>query len=336
MIQQYFHKRRSFLTATSLLFMSVMSVGSAQSQGAADWPNQPVRIVVPTAAGSGSDAIARALAQKLAEDWKQTVIVENRAGASGIIGVEAVVRAPADGYTLLMSSASPVTINPMVFKKLSYDPRKELAPVSLVGIGQAALLINANVPANNLQEFVALAKTKPGALSYGSFGPGSGGHLGVEAFNQAAGIEMLHVPYKGTGPALIDLLGGQVTALLTDLATAQTQIAGGKLKAMAINGPTRSPLLPNVPTFTEEGYPTVEGTYARFALFAPAGTPASVIDKISVSTITALNSPDIAERFTPMGYSLAGSSPGELASSLEDDATRWRAVIDGLGGLTLD
>jgi tripartite-type tricarboxylate transporter receptor subunit TctC len=293
-------------------------------------------MIVPTAAGSGSDLVARALAQRLSETWKQPVTVENRAGASGIIGVDAVIRAPADGYTLLMSSASPVTINPLVFRKLPHDPRKALAPVSLVGIGPAALLINADTPARALKEFVDLAKRHPRELSYGSFGPGTGGHLGFEAFNQAAGIEMIHVPYKGTAPAVSDLLGGQLTAVLTDLATAQAHIKSGKLRALAINGPVRSPLLPDVPTFTEQGFGSVEGTYARFALFAPVGTPQSVVDKISADTVAALRSPDMTQRFTPLGYSLAGSTPAQLAESLKDDARRWSKVIDGLGGLTLD
>jgi len=291
---------------------------------------------VPTTAGSGSDLIARALAQKLADTWKQSVTVDNRAGASGIIGVEAVVRSPADGYTLLMSSASPVTINPMIFRKLPHDPAKSLVPVSLVGIGPAALLINSQTPANNLREFVALAKAKPKQLSYGSFGLGTGGHLGFEAFNQAAGIEMIHIAYKGTAPAVTDLLGGQITAVLSDLATAQGHIKSGRLRALAINGPSRSPLLPEVPTFTEQGFASVEGTYARFALFAPAGTPEAVINRVSADTVSALRAPDVVDRFTSLGYSLAGSTPAQLADSLKDDAQRWRKVITALGGLSLD
>jgi tripartite-type tricarboxylate transporter receptor subunit TctC len=308
----------------------------AMAQTTAAWPDKPVRIIVPTAAGSGSDLITRALAQKLSETWKQAVTVDNRAGGSGIIGVEAVVRSPADGYTLLMSSASPVTINPMIFRKLPHDPAKSLTPVSLVGIGPAALLINAQTPATTLKEFVALAKSKPKQLSYGSFGLGTGGHLGFEAFNQAAGIEMIHVAYKGTAPAVTDLLSGQVSAVLADLATAQVHIKSGKLRALAINGPTRSPLLPEVATFTEQGFASVEGTYARFALFAPTGTPDAIVQKVSADTVSALRAPDVVDRFTALGYSLAGSTPAQLAESLKDDANRWRKVINALGGLSLD
>jgi tripartite-type tricarboxylate transporter receptor subunit TctC len=318
---------------------ALAATGAVLASGAyaqAGWPDKPVRIIVPTAAGSGSDLLTRALAQKLSDTWRQPVTVDNRAGASGIIGVEAAVRSPADGYTLLLSSASPVTINPMIFKKLPYDPQKSLVPVSLVGIGPAAMLINGATLAQNLKEFVAIAKAKPRQLSYGSFGLGSGGHLGFEAFCQAAGIEMIHVPYKGTAPAVTDLIGGQITAVLSDLATAQAQVKSGKLRALAINGPTRSPLLPDVLTFTEQGYPSVEGTYARFALFAPTGTSSAVVDKISADVIAALRSPDVVDRFTALGYSLGGSTPAQLSTSLKDDAQRWGKVITALGGLTLD
>ena len=333
-MQNFFSLRRRILLGASCAIALSGMTPFAWAQ--ATWPEKPVRIIVPTAAGSGSDQIARALAQKLSELWKQPVTVDNRAGASGIIGVEAAVRAPADGYTLLMSSASPVTINPMIFRKLPYDPQKSLVPVSHVGIGPAALLINSATPAQNLKEFVALAKAKPKQLSYGSFGAGTGGHLGVEAFNQAAGIEMIHVPYKGTAPAVTDLIGGQVTAVLTDLATAQSQIRSGKLRALAINGPARSPLLPDVATFTEQGFASVEGTYARFALFAPTGTPQAVVEKISADSVAALKNPEVIDRFTALGYSLSGSTPAALADSLKDDAQRWGKVITALGGLSLD
>ena len=329
-----FASSRRRLLAAAALMACTGRVAQAQS---APWPDKPVRIVVPTAAGSGSDLITRALAQKLAELWRQPVTVDNRAGASGIIGVEAVVRAPADGYTLLLSSASPVTINPMVFKKLPHDPQKSLVPVSHVGIGPAALLVNTqHTPVQTLQEFIALARSKPRQWSYGSFGTGSGGHLGMEAFNQAAGLDGVHVPYKGTAPAVTDLIGGQITAVLTDLATAHAQITAGKLRALAINGPERSPLLPQVPTFTEQGFAGVEGTYARFALFAPTGTPQAVVDKVSADTVAALQDPQVRDRFVNLGYSLSGSTPTALAASLRDDAVRWRKVIDAIGGLTLD
>jgi tripartite-type tricarboxylate transporter receptor subunit TctC len=300
------------------------------------WPDKPVRIIVPTAAGSGSDLIARTLAQRLSEIWKQSVVVENKAGASGIIGVDAVVKAAPDGFTLLMSSASPLVINPVIFRKLPHDPLKQLAPVSHVGIAPAAFLVNSTTAVTNLKELVALAKAQPKKLSYGSFGQGSGAHLAIEAFNQSAGIDMIHVPYKGTGPAVSDLIAGQITLTLADLATAQSQIKAGKLRAIAINGPARSPLLPDVATFTEQAYPAMEGTYARFGLLAPVGTPQAILNKVSADTITALNDPMVSDRFTSLGYTLTGSTPEKLRNWLKEDAERWGKVIQAIGGIVLD
>ena len=329
----HFVRRRSLLAgALASTFGGTVFRAHAQQT----WPTKPVRLIVPTAAGSGSDLVARALAQKLSGMWNAAVIVDNRAGASGIIGVQAAARAPADGYTLLLSSTSPITINPLIFKKLPYDPQRDLVPVSHVAIGPAALLINASTPAQTLGEFIALAKSKPKQMSYGSFGTGSGGHLGVEAFCQAAGIELIHVPYKGTAPAVTDLLAGQITAVLTDLATAQEHITTGRLRALAINGPDRSPLLPSVPTFTEQGYPSVEATYARFGLFAPAGTPQEIVENVSASAVAALKAPDVRDRFVQLGYVMQGSTPQAFAAILRQDTQRWARVVSGLGGITLD
>lgn len=323
-------------TVLGLLAGGGLAAASPLLRAQTAWPTRPVRLVVPSAAASGSDLLARGLAQKLAELWGQPVTVDNRAGGSGIIGVEAVVRASPDGYTLLLSSASPITINPLVFRKLPHDPQRDLMPVSHVGIAPAALLVNSATPARNLAELVALAKAKPRELSHGSFGTGSGGHLALEAFCQAADIQMLHVPYKGTGPAVNDLLAGQITCVLTDLAGAQGFIQSGKLRALAINGPTRSPILPDVATFTEQGFASVEATYGRFGLFAPAGTPREVVQSISVSVVRALQSSELRDRFTPMGYLLEGSTPAAFTTIIAQDAERWGRVVTALGGISLD
>ncbi len=325
-------RRRVLRSGMGILMVCFAGLVCAQSS----WPDKTVRIIVPTAAGSGSDLIARTLAQRLSEMWKQSVVVENKAGASGIIGVDAVVKAAPDGFTLLMSSASPLVINPMIFRKLPHDPIKQLAPVSHVGIAPAAFLVNSATAVNNLKDLVALAKAQPQKLSYGSFGQGSGAHLAIEAFNQGAGIEMIHVPYKGTGPAVSDLIAGQITLTLADLATAQSQIKAGKLRAIAINGPTRSPLLPEVATFTEQAYPSMEGTYARFGLLAPIGTPQVILNKVSADTITALNDPLVSDRFTSLGYTLSGSTPDKLRTWLKEDGERWGKVIQSIGGIVLD
>jgi tripartite-type tricarboxylate transporter receptor subunit TctC len=197
-------------------------------------------------------------------------------------------------------------------------------------------LVSASNPAQTLREFVAQAKAAPGKLSYGSFGAGSGGHLALEALCQAAGISMIHVPYKGTGPAITDLLGGQITSVLTDLATAAGHIKAGRLRALAINGPVRSALLPEVPTFTEQGFASVEATYARFGVFATAGTPAPLVERIAADITAALRQPDLRDKFAGMGYILEGSTPAAFAATLKQDTERWGQVITKLGGLTLD
>jgi tripartite-type tricarboxylate transporter receptor subunit TctC len=324
--------RRQIVKAVSVAGLALASP-LAWSQS---YPDKPVRIIVPTAAGSGSDQLARAIAQKLSDAWSSSVVVENRSGASGIVGVEAVARAPADGYTLLFTSASPITINPLLYKKLPYDSKKDLTPVAQVGSASGALLINAATPVNTLAELVALAKSKPNQLSYGSFGNGSGGHLAVAAFCKAADIQMIHVPYKGTAPAVSDLLAGQITAVLTDLVTAQNHIKAGKLRALAINGSERSSLLPDVKTFTEQGFASIEHTQATFGILAPTGTPAPIIEKVSRTLAAALQAADIQERFGSIGYRLKGTTANEFAIAIQQDSERWSNVIKSIGGVSLD
>ncbi len=326
--------RRLWLARASGAAASLFLGGHAQAQSI--FPNKPVRIVVPTAAGSGSDILARAIADRLSHQWSQPVTIDNRAGGSGIIGVDAVTRSIADGYTLLITSASPVTINPMIYRKLPYDPVRSVVPVSQIGYAQSSLLVSSSVPVTTLAELILLAKKRPRQFSYGSFGIGSGVHLAMEALCQATGVEMIHVPYKGTSLALNDLLGGQITMLLTEPLGALTHIKNGKLKALAVNGPNRHPVLQEIPTFTEQGYPTIEGTYPSFSMFAPFGTPKNVIEKIATDMQDVLEGPDIRKRFGPMGYTLKGSTPGDLEISLKQDKIRWSGVINGLGGLTLD
>ena len=324
--------RRPFLAGLA----GMAGLGAWPAMAQAQFPSKAVRVIVPTAPGSGSDVLSRAVCEKLSQIWQHPVVVDNRAGGAGAIGVDAVSRAPADGHTLLMTSASPITTVPLLYRKLPYDPARSVIPVSKVGYAQSALLLSANTPANNLAELVALAKQKPGQITYGSFGQGSGGHLAVEAFCQAAGIKMVHVPYKGTAPALNDLLGGQISVLLNEPTAAKAAVDAGRLKAVAVNGPRRHVQLPNVPTFTELGYPSVEGTYPTFAIMAPFGTPEAIVEKISADARQALAAPDLLARFGPLGYVLGGSTPAELARSIKEDTERWATVIRNIGGLQMD
>lgn len=326
--------RRTFVGQALGLGLGLLGATNAQAQPA--FPNKPVRVIVPTAAGSGSDVLSRAICDRLSQAWGQPVIVDNRAGASGMLGVEAVARAAPDGYTLLMTSASPVTINPMLFRKLPYDPERAVTPISRIGYSQSALMVNGNVPARTLAELIALAKSKPGALSYGSFGMGSGGHLALELFCQLAGVTMTHVPYKGTAPAMTDLLGGQISVMLNDPLGSQAHLEQGRLRALAVNGPKRHALYPSVPTFVELGFAPMEGTYASFSVLATYGTPAAVVEKISADMRQVLAIPELNAKFGPQGYVLKGSTPAELAAAMSADRERWGAVIRAIGGLSLD
>ena len=327
-------RRKAVALVSAGLMTCSINLAQAQSEVNARYPSKPVRMVVPSAAGSGSDLLTRTLARQLSTSLAQPFVVENKAGASGMIGVETVVRSPADGYTLLMSSLSPVVINPIIYKKLSVDPREGLIPVSKVGIAPVALLVNASTPIKTLADFVALAKVQP--LSYGSFGIGTGAHLAMELFSHDAGIKLVHVPYKGTAPAVTDLIAGQISATMADLATAQVHINSGKLRAIAINGGKRSSLLPQVPTYTEQGYPNLENTYASFAVFAPRGTPDAIVQRLSSDIVFALKLPELGQKFREQGYLLEGSTPSELAATLKEDTARWNTVIQNIGGLSLD
>lgn len=330
----FISRRKAVAFVSAGLFSCFVSGVQAQHDPLASYPSKSLRIVVPSAAGSGSDLLTRTLARHLGQSLGQPVVVENKAGASGMIGVETVVRSPADGYTLLMSSLSPVVINPIIYKKLAVDPREGLIPVSKVGIAPVALLVNASTPVKTLADFVALAKSQP--LSYGSFGIGTGAHLAMELLSQDAGIKLVHVPYKGTAPAVTDLIAGQISATMADLATSQVHINSGKLRAIAINGGKRSPLLPQVPTFTEGGYPNLENTYASFAVFAPSGTPDAIVKRLSNDIVTSLKLPELGVKFREQGYILEGSTPSELAATLKEDTVRWNTVIKNIGGLSLD
>ncbi len=289
------------------------------------WPAKPVRIVVPFAAGGSTDVVARMLGQRLSETWGQSVVVENRAGAGGNVGSDVVAKSAPDGYTLLMASGS-ITINPNLYAKMPFDTRRDLLPISNVASGPMLVVVQAASPHRTMADLVAAAKTRPGRVTFGSAGVGSQVHLAAENFADAAGVEVQHVPYKGESLAYNDLLGGQIQFMVGNIAAAAALLGPERLRALAVTGRQRSPLLPDVPTVAESGLPGYEGT-GWFGFFAPAGTPADVIARIHRDTAAALADTQIKARLFVLGMAPVGSSPAELSRQMDDEIKRWGVVV---------
>ena len=294
----------------------------AQAQ---DYPNKPVRLVLGQPAGGPTDIVARLLAQKLSERWGQPVLVENRPGAGSNIGTELVIKAPKDGYTLLVGTVQQI-VNPFLFANVTWDPSKDLAAVSLVSKAHIVLVVNPDTPAKNLKEVIALAKEKKGELPWGSAGNGSTSHLTLELLKTSAGVEAVHVPYKGTQPALADLLGGRLPVMFDGVITSLPHIKAGKLRPIAVASLTRSQLLPDVPTMTEAGLPGFEAV-GLATVMAPAGTPPEIVNKISADIAAILRMPDVRDQLTGMGLEVVGSSPAEFSQYVRSESEKWGKVI---------
>jgi len=293
------------------------------------FPSKSVKIVVPFAAGGATDVVARLLAQKLQDAWGQPVVVENKAGAGGNIGADLVAKSPGDGYTLLMASGSIVTANPHMYKSLTYDPAKDLVPVTNVSSGPQVIAIHPGVPAKDLREFIALAKANPKTVNYGSAGIGTQTHLAAENFSYAAGIDMTHVPYKGESAAITDLMGGQIQLATPNLAAALNQIKEGKLRALAVTSRERSPQLPDVPAAAEV-LPGFENA-GWFGLLAAAGTPKDVVEKIQKDSAKILLSAEFREKLAQQGMSPVANTPADFAVAIREESARWAKVIKERG-----
>jgi tripartite-type tricarboxylate transporter receptor subunit TctC len=288
-----------------------------------------VRIVVPYPPGGGTDVVARAIGQKLAEAWKQNVVIDNRGGGGGNIGTEFVARAAPDGYTLLMA-ISTFTVNPSIFKQLPWDPVRDFAPVSKVGSSAYILVVHPSLPARSVSELIALARAKPDALSFGSSGIGAPLHLAGELFKTRANIKMVHVPYKGAGPAVIDLLGGQFQVYFGSTVTMLPFIRNGRLRALATTSARRLPVAPEIPTMAEAGVPDceVDGWYG---MLGPAGTPPDRIRKLSDQLAAILRMPDIREGFAKGGQEALGTTPEEFGRFIVAEVAKWSKVVKAAG-----
>jgi tripartite-type tricarboxylate transporter receptor subunit TctC len=308
--------------------MAVLVVVPAMAWSQA-WPQKPVKMVVPFAAGGATDVVARLLAQKLGEAWGQTVIVENRAGAGGNIGADAVAKSPPDGYTILMASGSIVTANPYMYKSLSFDPAKDLVPITNVATGPQVIAVSTQVPAKDLAEFIAYAKANPKKINFGSAGIGTQTHLAAENFAHTAGIDLTHVPYKGESAAITDLVGGQIQLATPNYGAAIGFIRDGKIRALAVTSRERYPQLPDVPAASEV-IPGFENA-GWFGLLAPAGTPREVIDRIQKDSAKILMSDEFKARLAQMGMAPVGNTPAEFGAAIREESVRWAKVIKDRG-----
>ncbi len=292
---------------------------------AADYPARPIKLVVPYAPGGGADGVARIVGKRVSETIGQPIVIENKGGAGAILGTDIVAKAEPDGYTLLLGQSGPISINPAVYKNLPYDPVKDFAPVTMTTAYPYILVVNSELPARTLQELVALARSKPDALNYGSTGVGAANHLVAELFDSKAGIKMTHVPYRGTALAVGDLLSGQLTMVFGDPISVLPHLKSGKLRALAVTSLERSPVAPDVPTVAESGYPGFEAL-AWHGILAPAKTPAAVVDKLNAEIAKALADPATRALLVNQAMQTVGSTPQDFAAFMQKDIATWKAV----------
>jgi tripartite-type tricarboxylate transporter receptor subunit TctC len=298
---------------------------AAQKPAAAAYPSKPVRMIVPFAPGGGTDIIARLVAQELGKDWAQTLVVDNRSGSGGTIGTKIAVDAPPDGYTMVMCSLG-VSIAPALYSKLSFDPLKDLAPISLVAQQPFVYVVASTLGVNSMKELIAMAKAKPGQLRYGSGGVGGSSHMGTELLKVMTGIDMQHIPYKGTAPALTAMLAGEIHTQLIGIATVVPHLKAGRMKALAVSGAKRSPAAPDIPTVAETGL----AGYAFdvwYGMLFPARTPTAITRKVSADINAALRTPALAQRFTALGLEPEGNTPEAFSAMLRREIAKWHKVV---------
>ncbi len=315
------------ITRIALAALCLLAAPLALAQA---YPAKPVKLIVPFPPGGPTDIVGRFVATKLSEALGQQFVVENRAGAGGTVGSEVASQAPADGYTLLYGSTSTLAMAPSLYRKLAYDPRKSFAPISLVSSGPMLVAVNASVPANTLAELIALAKDKPGSLNYASAGNATPPHLAAEMFKSMAGVNLVHVPYKGGGPALQAVTAGEVQILFEGLVTLLPQIKSGRLRALAISAAVRDPALPDVPTSAEAGLPAFQVNFWS-GLVAPAGTPPEVVATLNAALRQVLAGGDAKATLTRFGLAPAGNTPPEFSRFIDSEILRWERVIQASG-----
>ena len=316
--------RQPVAAGLAFLLATTAFVASAQN-----YPSRPIRLIVPYPPGGPTDLVGRTIGQKLTEAWGQQVVVENRAGAASAVGTEVAARSPADGYTLLLGTSAGFCINPALGGKLSYDAERDFAPISLLVINPQILVVHPSLPVLSVKGLVALAKSRPGQINYASVGNGSPQHLGMEMLKSMTGIDMVHIPYKGTAPAITDILAGNVSLMFNSMPSVLPQANSGKLRGIAVGSAKRSPAAPDIPTVAEAGVPGFEYV-TWYGLFAPAGTARDIVARLNAQTVKILSDPEIAKRFASQGAEPMSNSPEQLAQYRRVEFERWRKLIADL------
>jgi len=319
----------SRVVTSALAALIVLGILAGQALAQANYPARPVRIVVPSPPAGGTDIVARVLAEHFSKALGQQFFVENRPGAGNMIGIESVARTAPDGYTLLMVPST-LALNSVLYKKVSYDPIKDFSPIMQVAQAPNVLIVNPSVPAKSLAEFVALAKQKPGQLTYGTPGIGTSPHMCMELLKYMAGIDVQHIPYRGTVPAMTDVMSGQITGMFSTALSARPQIDAGTVRALGLSGTKRSEAMPNVPPIAEAGVAGYDATQ-WYGLVAPAGTPADIIARLHQEAVKALKSQDVKDKLAADGAEAVGSTPAEFAKLIRDELEKWAKVAKAAG-----
>jgi tripartite-type tricarboxylate transporter receptor subunit TctC len=328
-------RRRNFLTLLSSLFGTAAAWPfAAHAQNRAmpvfDYPNHPITLIVPYAPGGGNDVLARGVAEPMSKTLGRQIVIENRGGAGGSLGTRQVAKAAPDGYTLGLGGTGTLAIDPTLYPNVGYDPRNDFAPVGLIATSPLIVLVNPSLSAHTIQELIALAKAQPGKLNYASAGTGSGIHLGTVLFAERAGIEITHIPYKGSGPALADLLGNHVSIYFSSLPPAIGLVKEGKLRALGVTGLKRSPIFPEVPTVAEQGMPGFEAVL-HYGIVAPTGTPRPIVDKLNAALRQALGAEEVHKRIATEGAEPLPTTPDEYAADIDAEETKWSALVKKSG-----
>jgi len=314
-----------FRSLIGVVILAILPIQAAPVW-AQDYPRRPLHLIVPFAPGGGNDTVARAIAQNLGASLGQPVLVENRAGAGGIVGAALAARSPPDGYTLFLGGVGSHAVNPNLHARLPYDPVKDFSPITLIASAPSVLVVHPSVPAGSIAEFTALARANPGKLNYASNGNGSSAQLAAVLYESMAGVAMVHVPYKGLAPALVDLLSGEVQAMFSSVVAIGPHIKAGRLRALAVTGRRRSPLMPAVPTLAESGLPGYEAG-SWYGMLAPAGTPPPIIARLHDAIVRALAQPEVRERLAAEGAEVIGGTPEEFAATIEAELARMGKLI---------